>query len=161
MSMRNDAALCVDRLASAQRDRLYELPSLDVPRKPGIYVLWHGCDLLYVGMVWRDPQDTSNPRAAGLAGRLRTHRDCPMTERFALAVARRYVVPNLADAERKGLATGTTGFRSIKVMTRQWVWDNVDFSVEEVRAVVARKAEATIQRSGLPGSEPPALNALH
>src|SRR5258708_6928645 len=43
--------------------------------RPGVYTLWHGASLLYVGMAWKDQHDTSNPQARGLFGRLQTHYD--------------------------------------------------------------------------------------
>ena len=43
--------------------------------RPGVYTLWHGPSLLYVGMARMDQRDTSNPQARGLFGRLQTHYD--------------------------------------------------------------------------------------
>lgn len=151
---------CVSRLASADRHPLRDVPSLDTPRAPGVYALWAGVELLYVGIAYRDPRETTNPNAGGVWGRLKTYRDCRLTDDFPVAVAFRYIVPSLSEADRHDLAEGTATLRDMRALTQRWVWQNVAFSVALAPGPVAREAEKVIRASGLPGVGQPAFNPL-
>ena len=93
VATRDEIAACRERLGAAERHYLRDLPTLDVPQLPGIYALWLKRELLYVGIVTKDPGETTNPNARGLAGRLSAHRTGSMTNHFALSAAFRFVVP--------------------------------------------------------------------
>lgn len=159
-SQSDDVTSCIARLASAGRHFLRDLPALDVSRLAGIYVLWFEDELLYAGIARVDPSSTSNLQAAGVAGRLSTYRRCRLTSDFAIAVAFRFVVPNLSEQDRLGLSSGELGVRAIQAITKDWVATNVRFSVDAVAPAVASAAESAVRRAGLPGSGPPAFNAL-
>jgi hypothetical protein len=160
VATRDEIAACRERLRAAERHYLRDLPTLDVPQLPGIYALWFKRELLYVGIVTRDPGETTNPNARGLAGRLSAHRTGRMTNHFALSAAFRFVFPALSDKDRALLATGELGLRAVQAMTRNWIAANVEFSAIAVPASVSRAAEPVVQRSGLGGSGPPAFNPL-
>ncbi len=151
---------CLHQLASAERYYLRDLPRLSIPRLPGIYALWFGEQLLYIGIARVDPRDTMNPQAAGVAGRLLTYRKCRLTSDFAIAAAFRFIVPELSEEDRGRLRSGQLGVRDIQAITKDWVADNVEFSVYAAPAAVAAGAETVARRAGIPGSGPPAFNAL-
>lgn len=91
-----------------------DLGTVDLPKLPGIYALWHEDMLLYVGIARVDPKDTKNPQAAGVPGRLGTYRRCRLTSDFAIACAFRFVVPSLSDNQSAALATGIFGVRDVQ-----------------------------------------------
>jgi hypothetical protein len=157
---RDEIAAFRERLGAAERHYLRDLPRLDVPHVPGIYALWFKSELLYVGIVTRDPGETTNPNARGLAGRLSAHRTGRMTNHFALSVAFRFVFPGLSEKDRALMATGELGVRAVQAMTRNWIAANVEFAAIAVTAVVARATETVVQKSGLGSSGPPAFNPL-
>jgi hypothetical protein len=160
VATRDEIAACRERRGAAERYYLRDLPTVDVPQVPGIYALWFKGELVYVGIVTRDPGDTTNPNARGLAGRLSAHRTGRMSNHSALSTAFRFVFPALSEKDRALLATGELGVRAVQAMTRKWIADNVEFSAIDVSAVVARAAEPLVQESGLAGSRPPAFNPL-
>jgi hypothetical protein len=110
--------------------------------------------------VTTDPSTTRNANARGLAGRLSTHRTGRLAGHFAVAVAFRFVLPNLSDEDRSRLDSGELDVRAVQAMTRDWIATNVECSVDAVAPAVARAAESAVQRSGLAGSGAPAFNAL-
>lgn len=152
-----DAVLAA--LATMPRAPLRSLPELDVPRTTGIYALWHGDELLYVGIAVKDPTVTTNPQAAGVAGRLGTYRRCRLTSDFTIAVAFRFVVPSLSPSALSDLADGSIGTREIRRLTQAWVADHVSFAARPADPLLARAAESIARRSGLPGAQPPSFNA--
>ena len=160
MALPEDTAACLARLALARRHFLRDLPGLDVPRLPGIYALWFEDELLYTGIARVDPSTTNNPQASGVSGRLSTYRNCRLTSDFALAVAFRFVVPNLSDGDRSQLASGELDLRAVQAMTKEWVATNVRFSVDAVPPATALAAETVVRRSGLADCGPPAFNSL-
>lgn len=141
------------------RAPLRSLAELDIPRTPGIYALWYGDELLYIGIATKDPASTTNPQAAGVFGRLGTYRRCRLTSDFAIAVAFRFVVPSLPPSTMTGLADGSIGTREIRGLTQAWVADHVTFAARPADPLIARAAESIARRSGLPGAKPPSFNA--
>ncbi len=148
----------LQQLATQTKNRLSDLFECDVPHQTGIYALWHGEKLLYVGISVKDPADTTNPQAAGVAGRLNTYRKSPITSNFTLAVALRYILPTLTTAELAAFGTGELESRDLETRTKAWVHENVEFSVVAAKPADARLAERLAFASGLPGSGRPMLN---
>jgi hypothetical protein len=110
---------CIARLSQAPKLPLRTLGELEVPRSPGIYALWFEAELLYVGIARKSPGSTSNPQAAGIAGRLSTYRNARLTSDFTIAVAFRFIVPHLTAVDLASLATGEVGVRQMHARRRR------------------------------------------
>ena len=151
---------CLVALGTGPRHKLADLSDTTAARLPGIYALWHDDTLLYVGMVRKDPRDTTNPQAAGLLGRLDTYRRAPLTQTFTVAVAFRYVVPFLPADERLALGSGELTVTDIHLRVRSWIGQHVAFSTVVTDAEAARAAERTAHRSGIPGAGVPPFNKV-
>ena len=147
-------------LEHSQRHRLADLPTCGLEPRTGIYALWYGRDLLYVGVSRQDPATTTNPQARGVPGRLNTYRLARMGNDFTLAVAFRFVVPHLDSEQLAGLSDGRLGVKGVGALVKTWRHDNVDFSAVLVDGATALAAETVARRSGLPGTEPPMMNPL-
>lgn len=148
----------LQQLVAGERTLLRDLASANLPKRPGIYTLWRGETLLYVGISTVDPCDTRNPQAAGVPGRLNTYRRARITSDFALGCALRYVIPTFTSGQIAELAAGAIGQRELQPIVQRWVWDNVTFAVVITDSRQAAEAERVARRDGLPGIEPPALN---
>ncbi len=159
-AMSGEVRECIGRLAQAPKLPLRALGELDVPRRTGIYALWFESELLYVGIARKDPDSTSNPQAAGIAGRLSTYRNARLTTDFTIAVAFRFIVPYLTAADRNALATGDAGIRQMHSRTKAWISKHVTFSAAEAPASLAAATETAARRHGLPGSASPAFNSI-
>lgn len=138
-------------LSSGQRHLLEDLPTLGVTRTTGIYALWLDDELLYVGISYREPATTSNPRARGVAGRLATYRQGSLTNEFVLAVMFRWVIPQLTPVELEQLSTGALAMAGIRARTRAWIRLNITFSAVGCTADVARSTEPIARARVFPG----------
>jgi hypothetical protein len=156
----DDVTACLARLADAERHLLRHLARSGAPRVPGIYALWHADELLYIGIARKDPADTTNPQAAGITGRLDTCRRARLTSDFTVAVAFRFIVPELSDDQRARLTNGSLTVRDVQATVKGWIATNVEFSTDAVTAPIAAAAEAHARRHGLPGADPPSFNRL-
>jgi hypothetical protein len=159
-AMSAEVRQCIGRLAQAPKLPLRALGALEVPRATGIYALWFEAELLYVGIARKDPASTSNPQAAGIAGRLSTYRNARLTSDFTIAVAFRFIVPYLTAMDRDSLATGDVGIRQMHSRTKAWISEHLTFSAAEAPAALAAATETAARRHGLPGSAPPAFNFI-
>jgi hypothetical protein len=150
----------VIQLRDGPRFAIRDLAAANLPRQPGIYALWHANLFLYVGIARIDPKDTKNPQAAGVPGRLHTYRRCRLTSDFAIACAFRFVVPDLTNDQRRGLAAGDYRVSDIQGLVQSWVLEHVEFSAVIVDATTASAAERHVRTSGLPGLGRPTFNPL-
>jgi hypothetical protein len=156
----DDVTACLARLAVADRHALRDLAQVGAPRVPGIYALWHADELLYIGIARKDPAETTNVQAAGVAGRLDTYRRARLTSDFTIAVAFRFVVPTLSDDQRGQLASGNLTVPHVQAITKEWIGACVEFSTDAVAAGIAAAAESNARRHGLHGVGAPTFNRL-
>jgi hypothetical protein len=96
----------VQRLAAAPLRRFADWPPDDTLAKgrPGVYAIWAGEEFLFAGMSWKDRQDTENPQAQGVWGRLQTYMIRNPSSALITAIFDRYVRPALSDAEQVRMA---------------------------------------------------------
>ncbi len=94
----------LDELENGPILRFADWPKDNVPREPGVYTIWKGDSLIYVGMAGRGVQvaeidEDGHPipqRTKGLYGRLSTHSSGKRSgDQFAVYVCDHFVVPNL------------------------------------------------------------------
>jgi hypothetical protein len=147
-------------LGSSSRHRLADLPTCGLEPRTGIYALWYGSDLLYVGVSRQDPATTTNPQARGVPGRLNTYRLARLGNDFTLAVAFRFVVPHLSADQLGALSDGSLGVKDVAALVKTWLHGNVEFSAVLVDGAAALAAQTVARRSGLPDSGPPMMNPL-
>ena len=81
-----------------QVHRFADWPNRDVPKgQPGVYLIYQGNDLKYVGMA-----------SANLYGRLNQHaRGRRSGDQFCVYVSDRFVMKNLTDEQLDGISQGT------------------------------------------------------
>jgi hypothetical protein len=151
-------ASAVAELESGLRWPLRDLPDNPHPPKgpPGVYTLWHDEEFLYCGMAYKDATETTNPQAAGLWGRLRTHWAGRRTGYLNVQVLDRFIIPELSKDELSALRVGDL---SLAARLRAWMHQHADY-----RAWIspdgssAREVEDHIRSTGLPMTGPPQLN---
>lgn len=113
-----------------------------------------------LGISTRDPKAAANPQARGVSGRLGTYRQGRLTSDFGVAVALRFVVPELTQEQVAGLAAGELRRPAIQALTREWIADAVELTARSAPVDLARKAETVARVRGIGGSLPPLLNPL-
>lgn len=146
------------QLRDGQRYHLRELAVCGIEPRPGIYALWFGDRLLYVGISTKDPKDTTNPQAKGVPGRLGTYARARLTSDFAVSVAFRFVVPELAPDEVQRLAAGTMGVKDMQARVKAWIADNVELTVVLCDGPTAAAVERVARRDGVGTGGPPEFN---
>jgi hypothetical protein len=95
----------VERFERAERHRFDAWPDESLSKgRPGVYGIWAGDELLFVGLSWQDRADTDNPQAQGVWGRLQTYMIRNQPSRFISAVFDRFVFPSLEGDSRTAIA---------------------------------------------------------
>jgi hypothetical protein len=155
-------------LADLRDGPLYHFADWPNPAVPngriGVYTVWHGDQLIYVGMAGRaiDPSPgTSGPASArltGLRSRLASHASGRRSgDQFCVYVFDRLVLPVLS---REQIQHAARGQLSLDGLTRQLIRQSLSYRITLLSdAAMARAVERDIQRDGLVG-EPPLLNPL-
>lgn len=145
--------------------RFADWPNPAVPNgRIGVYTVWHGDQLIYVGMAGRaigPDADTSEPasgKLTGLRSRLASHASGRRSgDQFCIYVFDRLVLPALS---RQQIEDAARGQLSLDGLTRQLIRQSFSYRFTLVRdAVTARAVEKQIQREGL-ANQPPLLNPL-
>jgi hypothetical protein len=123
----------------------------------GVYTIWRGPAFLYVGMSYAHRDDTDNPTAKGVFGRLASHASGRRSgDQFCVYVCDRFVVPQLNPDELAALANGG---RFLDARTRQFIHDQLSYRVVVTASGSdARALEARIRREGLPRNGRPLVN---
>ena len=118
----------------------------EVPSAPGVYAVWEGPALLYVGM------------SGTLPSRLRAHASGRRSgDQFCVYVADRLVLPELTAAE---VATVGAGELSLDALTRTYVRERLSVSVvATANSEAARRLERMGREGGL-DIGPPLLNPI-
>jgi hypothetical protein len=126
-------------------------PSDLVIGKPGVYSIWNGDELVYIGMAWRDI--SLNQKALGLFGRLRSHASGRRSgDQFNIYVCDRYVVPSLGPEEMRRLSEGE---RFLDGLTRDFIADHLAYRIWIAPdGATARSVELMLRAQGLEGKLP-------
>jgi hypothetical protein len=146
--------------------RFRDRPNDQVPtRAAGVYTVWDGDRLVYVGMSGRamtadDPEADPGDRAApkGLRTRLNAHASGRRSgDQFCVYVCDRFVVPALTPSQQQQLAAGSL---SLDALTRRYVHDRLAYRyVVTADGIEAARLEAEVRRGAL-SVGPPYLNPL-
>jgi hypothetical protein len=159
-------------MTSARRETLVELSTgplyrfADWPnpavlnRSIGVYTVWHGKQLIYVGISGSAVNATAEDGRGVVAGRLRGLRsrlDAHASGRrsgdqFCVYVFDRLVLPTLG---REQIEDAALGRLSLDGLTRKLIRDSLSYRFSLVADVeTARTIERQIQREGLEGQLP-------
>jgi hypothetical protein len=130
----------------------------------GVYTIWQGDQLIYVGMAGRAiglSSDMSEPVSAkltGLRSRLASHASGRRSgNQFCVYVFDRLVLPTLS---RQQIQEAARGQLSLDDLTRQLIRQSFSYRYTLLSdAAMARSVERDIERDGLVG-HPPLLNSL-
>jgi len=140
--------------------RFADWPNPAVPNgRIGAYTIWHGDQLLYVGMAGRalDPSPgTSGPapaRQTGLRSRLASHTSGRRSgDQFCVYIFDRLVLPTLS---REQIDDAAHGRLSLDGLTRQLIRASLSYRFAFLAdAAAARDVERQIQGEGLAGQLP-------
>ncbi len=140
--------------------RFADWPNAAVPNgRIGVYTVWHGDRLLYVGMAGRaigPSPDTGGPvpaRLTGLRSRLASYASGRRSgDQFCVYVFDRLVLPTLS---REQIDDAGHGRLSLDGLTRQLIRGSLSYRfAPSTDATAARDAERQIQREGLAGQLP-------
>ncbi len=129
----------------------------EIPTSTGVYTIWLGTQLLYVGISWKDPRTTNNKNAKGVFGRLRTYYDGRRTNDFMRSLGDRFITPHLTSGEQTALAQGTLDLDS---QTRTFARERLTIRAYACAGDEARRIESLIRKHGLPAAGLPLFNAV-
>jgi hypothetical protein len=122
----------------------------------GVYTIWNGQQLLYVGMAWAHRDDV-NPKAQGVFGRLASHASGRRSgDQFCIYVCDQFVVPELTADDMTALRRGE---RLLDGRTRAFIHGHLTYRVAiTTSGAEARALEALVRRDGLPRAGRPTIN---
>ena len=102
------------------RNAFKDWPNIDIPLvAAGVYLIWDGEDLIYVGMSGREIEKTLNKRRYGLYNRLQAHASGRLSgDQFCVYVANRIVIPDLTQQQ---LAQFRDGDVNLDMLTKKYV----------------------------------------
>jgi hypothetical protein len=149
-------------LASAPLYRFADWPNTAIPNwRAGVYTVWDGETLIYVGMAGRgllaDAPETPAARATtkprGLLDRLASHASGRRSgDQFNVYVFDRLVLPRLTPDEITAAAAGDL---SLDAVTRQYIHDNLGYRyVVTADGKTALALERDVQRGAIAGQQP-------
>jgi hypothetical protein len=146
--------------------RFADWPNDAVPQvAAGVYTIWRGDALLYVGMAGRSltSDDVARHRSEsasgkGLFSRLNSHACGRRSgDQFCVYVADRLVLPTLAPHQIEAIGRGELAMDGL---TRTYIREHLTYRFAEARGgAEAREWEATIRRGALSAGAP-LLNPL-
>ena len=150
----------LDELTDGPAYEFAKWPNTHVPKvAAGVYTIWQGNRLIYVGMSGRGmkPTDTEAPdepkKAKGLFTRLQSHANGRRSgDQFCVYVCDRLIVPELTSTQQEQIGQGEL---LLDAMTRKYIHDN--FRYRYVKTKDGREAfdlEREIQKHGLGGKLP-------
>jgi hypothetical protein len=130
----------------------------------GVYTIWRGPQLVYVGMAGRSldeaaiRQHAENGSRKGLADRLNSHASGRRSgDQFCVYVADRLVLPAMTAADLEFVGRGEL---SLDARVREFVRRELQFRFVVVRdGAEARELERVVRAGGLPAGKP-LLNPL-
>ena len=142
------------RLETGPLFRFSNWPESSVPDvAAGVYTVWKGKQLIYVGMSGRGwtVRDVREKRAAGkragLWTRLNSHASGRRSgDQFCVYVCDRFIVPELTASQRRQLAAGSL---SLDGLTREYIRSQLTYRWTEVAdGAGALRVERLIRRDG-------------
>jgi hypothetical protein len=156
----------VQELETGPLHRFQDWPNEQVPKRAaGVYTVWDGDRLLYVGMSGRattaedlEVSDGGRVVAKGLWTRLNAHASGRRSgDQFCVYVCDRFVVPELTSSQQQQLAGGTL---SLDSLVRAFVRDRLAYRfVVTADGTEAATLERDVRRGAL-SAERPYLNPL-
>jgi hypothetical protein len=151
----------VQELETGPLHRFQDWPNEQVPKRAaGVYTVWKGHRLLYVGMSGRamtaeDLEVSEGGRvvAKGLWTRLNTHASGRRSgDQFCVYVGDRFVVPGLIPSQQQQLAAGTL---SLDSLIRAFVRERLAYRfVLTADGAEALKLEREVRRGSLSAGKP-------
>jgi hypothetical protein len=151
----------VQELEAGPLHRFVDWPNEQVPKRAaGVYTVWKGDWLLYVGMSGRamtaeDLEVSPSGRvvAKGLWTRLNAHASgCRSGDQFCVYVCDRFVVPALTPSQQQQLAAGGL---SLDNLTRTFIRDHLTYRFVVIAdGTEAARLEAAVQRGALSVGRP-------
>ena len=119
-----------------------------IPEKPGVYSVWLGTHLIYVGIAVKSLRSRLVSHASGRRG----------GDQFNIYVSDRFVLPTLGSIEIREVSEGAL---SLDALTREFIRHELAFRfVVTATGGEARTAERIIRTRGLADSGPPLLNPI-
>jgi hypothetical protein len=151
----------VQELETGPLHRFQEWPNQQVPKRAaGVYTVWEGDRLLYVGMSGRalttedlEVSDGGWIRPKGLWTRLNTHASGRRSgDQFCVYVGDRFVVPGLTPSQQQQLAAGTL---SLDSLIRAFVHERLSYRfVITADGTEALSREREVRRGSLSVGKP-------
>jgi hypothetical protein len=144
-------------LGSSLAYRFADWPNLEVPNwGAGVYTVWDGDLLVYVGMGGRglyagsheSERALASTKARGLRDRLNSHASGRRSgDQFCIYVFDRLVLPTLSQTE---VTAATNGQLSLDALTRQYIHDHFSYRfvvTEDGRAALSIEARSAARCS--------------
>jgi hypothetical protein len=141
--------------------RFQDWPNEQVPKRAaGVYTVWDGDRLLYVGMSGRamtaedlEVSDSGRVVAKGLWTRLNAHASGRRSgDQFCIYISDRFVVPALTPSHQQQLAAGSL---SLDSLIRAFVRERLAYRfVVTADGAEAAKLEEEVRRRGLSAGKP-------
>ncbi len=158
------ASGAIERLAGADRQRFRDWPDHELPRVAcGVYAVWEGSALLYVGMSGHGASAEAVARRIergkpwGLRTRLNSHASGRRSgDQFCVYVADRLVLPAMTRTEIEEVGRGE---RSLDAMTRAYVRERLSYAYVVTRDGGEALRVEHVGRSDGVGGQLPLLNA--
>ena len=158
LGLADDASLeQLEHGSNVRMGGLLAAEGLEIPTSTGVYTIWLGTQLLYVGISWKDPRTTNNKNAKGVFGRLRTYYDGRRTNDFMRSLGDRFITPHLTSVEQTALAQGTL---DLDAKTRTFAHEGLTIRAYACAGDEARRIESLIRKHGLPAAGLPLFNAV-
>lgn len=154
--MADDAAILAG-LATGELHRFADWPIAKIPNGPGVYTVWRGKDLMYVGVAGRGRSaEESLVATSGLRGRLASHASGRRSgDQFCVYVCDRLVLSEV----REKIDDVVAGKLSLDQLTRDLIRRELTFRVASTSDYrTALRIEDEIKRHGLSATGRPFLN---
>ena len=151
----------LEALQSGALHRFSDWPNSEIPQvAAGVYTIWDGDKLVYVGMAGRSltaetisGYRSETGRRTGLASRLNSHASGRRSgDQFCVYVCDRLVLPTLTESQISEIADGRL---SLDSLVRAYIHERLAYRVVETAdAVTARLIEHQARRGVLAAGKP-------
>jgi len=128
---------------------------IEVPKKPGCYLIWRGLQIIYVGVAGKSWTET-NPKTSHLKHRLGEHFRATKSDVFPIMVFERFVLNYISELQIENI---TTGKMEIRHLARDYIREHLSFTfVSTDNFSDADKTEKFVRKGGL--GDKPLLNPM-